>query len=167
MKQNSITVKLDPNERKLITDFAYDIWTLKGSQKEFSHQNNYDLIGRAGEYAFAKYFNIVDSLNWDITLGKGDGGVDVILPGTRKTVNIKTTQYFNYPELKEHTRYYSHDLYVLVSFHPQRWTCYIEGFIHQAEFCTRKYYQKNYRGKGERYVMSFADLYPITQIYQV
>jgi hypothetical protein len=114
--------------------------------------NNPHYLGKLGEVAFSKLFDL--SVNFDVHQ-QGDAGYDFSLNDI--TVDVKTTKYWKYPELKEFPgRQLSADIYILVGVNLDELYGDVCGFI------TRKNLEgmqpTNYRDKGLRIVAKPKDL---------
>ena len=128
--------------------FSVDVNRLKDHYASTNYLNkDSHYIGKLGECLFANRFNL--EVNTQVTV-KGDNGFDFLLNGNR--IDVKTTPYFRYPELKEHPfNLQSADYYVLVAIDEERCLGRLVGYCSGLRLISE--YPVSYRGLGLRHVM--------------
>ena len=139
----------------LCTNFANSVSKLKANYKATRNlTQNPHYLGKLGELVFSKQFNLPVDFSVDF---KGDCGYDFKLGDFR--IDVKTTQYWKYPELKEFVRETGKqkpDVYVLVSINLDECWGYLCGFISSRKL--DKIEPIQYRNLGLRRVATVADM---------
>lgn len=106
-----------------------------------------------GEWLFAQKVGLVDKIDWSVT-PEGDQ-YDFLI--ANKTIDVKTTTYWRYPELKCFASENKSDYLVLASISPAEARGRLVGYTTRENLFQDKNYQ-NYRGLGFRYVLKEIDL---------
>ena len=106
-----------------------------------------------GEWLFAEKFGLVDAINWDVQ-AEGDS-YDFLING--KTIDIKASSYWRFPELKVFPNEKKADFYVLVGISKEEKRGRLAGFASYAQLFDEANYV-NYRGLGWRYMLAERDL---------
>lgn len=111
-------------------------------------QNSHGL-GKIGELAFAKFCPRLDENSVDWNIQQSGDKLDFF-----GKLDIKTTTYFKYPELKEnHYKIVENEVYyVLTAIKPEKRQVKIVGWVSSKDFLTRQYLFDNYKGLGSKFV---------------
>jgi hypothetical protein len=141
------------SDLSLCHNFAYSVNKLKANYKSTNKlSDNPHYLGKLGEAVFSKLFDL--PVNFDIH-HEGDNGYDFTLGNL--TVDIKTTQYWRYPELKEFpNKKLVADIYVLASVNLDDGWGEVCGFISRRKL--EDISPINYRNKGLRIVATTKEL---------
>lgn len=141
------------NDIDLCTSFANSVAKLKANFKTTRKLNqNPHYLGKLGELVFSKQFNLPVDFSVDF---KGDCGYDFKLGNFR--IDVKTTQYWKFPELKEFVDTKALcDAYVLVCINTDDLYGDLCGFISAKKFS--KIEPSNYRNLGMRRVADKSKL---------
>lgn len=110
-------------------------------------------ISKWGEWLFAKKLDLEEEIDWSVQVA-GDKS-DFTVNGY--TIDVKTTTYFRYPELKCFPDEIKADIYVLAAVSPRAQIGGVVGFV-SREKLTDPVNLKDYRGMGLRYIQTKSQL---------
>lgn len=155
MSEESHTVKIPDNILKKSKEFGDKLLALKEDYKSSRYLNTKSHeIAKLGEWVFSNRFNIEGLVDWEVRK-EGDGKYDFLL-GTTK-IDVKTTTYYKYPELRCFANEDQADIYVLVALAKDEGLARLAGFASRAKLFHCRNYQ-DYRGLGKRYVLTEDEL---------
>ena len=143
------------SDLSICSKFAESVNALKANYRTTNNLNdNPHYLGKLGELVFSKQFNL--PVNFDVS-HSGDSGYDFQLGNI--TIDVKATQYWKYPELKEFVRETGKqkpDVYVLVSINLDECWGYLCGFMSSRKL--EKIEPIQYRNLGLRRVATIVDM---------
>ena len=149
------TIPVPYHIRAKAYDFDREISKLKSSFNSTNYLNKYSHgISKIGEWLFAMTFGMEDCIDWTVNYG-GDGSSDFIVNGIK--IDIKTSTYDRFPDLKCYPYECYSDVYVLATYNSVMKAGTLVGFISKAKLFDQSNY-RNYRGLGNRYAVKGCDL---------
>jgi hypothetical protein len=106
-------------------------------------------LSKWGEWLFAQEFGLEDQINWAVH-PRGD---KYDFKVGNQIIDVKTTTYFKYPELKCFAEEDQAHIFVLTTIDQTREEGRLVGYVSKTRLFDKSRYWCDYRGLGKRYVM--------------